>query len=990
MDTSSDEAADRWLQRALSAPPARRSGPGGPALLLVEGAAGTGKTRLASRLVATAVNQSVHSVTVSFSSYGITVCRPQAAAAPPAAGGARARRAAAPASSPATDPRAAQAADPRASDPHTADERAPDERPAGPQPAGPQPAHPRTTAPPATDARATGLSAALAPLLERGERGERFLLVAEDAHRADGAALDLLRRLVDRPPDGLTAVVTYRPEELPEPGLTLGRGAHFPACLTVLRLRLAPLDAGQARALVADGLGESRCPSDLITRIVERSGGVPQVVADVVGLLSESGDGRERFSVRDLDAAGVPPRLAELALGRTAALRERTRPVAWAAAVLDEPVESEELSAVAGLTVEEGRDALVDALRAGVLREDGEGRYGFFVPMAAAAIYGQVPGPVRREMHRRAAAALGRRHPVPWVPLARHRRHGGQVKAWLRAVEHAALQCAAEGDHQAAIDLLERTLSRPTVPLAARARLAPLLAHSAVLGLRSDQTVTVLRQILDEQSLPAAVRGQIRLDLGLLLCNQAVAGMQGWLELQQAVEELQERPLMAARAMAALAMPLLSTVPLERNMYWLERAEKAGADSGNEEAATAVAANRAGTLMYIGDPGAWQVLEQLPRETEDPACRQHVARGLCNAADGALWLGQLGPARELLAEGVELATRSGASYVEQGARGTLLLLDWAEGNWSELPARARAFVAEADTMPGQGVDGRTVLGLMALSRGEWQQATAWLAGEGTRETNGSAVPHVATASGALIRMALVRDDVESAVAEASMAWDRIRDKGVWVWAAELAPWAVDATLRAGRRDTAHGMVLEYEVGLEGRQAPASSAALNWCRALLAEADGDQREAAELYRRAAIRYAGLPRPYATVLATEGAARCRLAAGTDTAAAVAELSSCVEQLIELGAVWDAARIRAELRSHQPSEEQRPRGRPSYGDQLSPREQEVADLAATGLTNREIAATLHLSPRTVEQHVSRARRKLESQSRQSLARTRSPRPE
>jgi DNA-binding CsgD family transcriptional regulator len=954
VDTSSDESADRWLERALSAPSGRRPGPGGPALLLVEGAAGTGKTRLASRLVEAAVHRSVRTVTVSFSSYGVTVDRP----APEATPGAASR---------------------------TANPRVPK-----PQVTNPQVTTPQVTTPPTAcpgDARAAELSAALAPPLGRGER---FLLLAEDVHRAGGAALELLRGLVDRPPDGLTAVVTYRPEELPEPGLVLGRGAHFPASLAVLRLRLGPFDAGQVRALVANGLGESRCPADLITRIVERSGGVPQVVTDVVGLLRESGDGRERFLVRDLDAAGAPPRLAELALGRTAELPEHIRPVAWAAAVLDEPVEAEELSAVAGLGHDDGRDALVVALRAGVLREDGEGRYGFFVPMAAAAVYGQVPGPVRREMHRRAATALGRRHPVPWVPLARHRRHGGQVKAWLRAVEHAALQCAAAGDHQAAIDLLERTLSRPAVPPAARARLAPLLAHSAVLGLRSDQTVSMLRQILDEQSLPPAVRGQIRLDLGLLLCNQAVAGIQGWLELQQAVEELQERPVMAARAMAALAMPLLSTVPLERNLYWLERAEKAGADSGDEEAATAVAANRAGTLMYIGDPSAWQVLEQLPRETEDPACRQHVARGLCNAADGALWLGQLGPARGLLAEGVELATRSGASYVEQGARGTLLLLDWAEGNWSELPARARAFVAEADTMPGQAVDGRTVLGLMALSRGEWQQATAWLAGEGSRETDGTAVPHVATASGALIRMALVRDDVESAVAEASMAWDRIRDKGVWVWAAELAPWAVDATLRAGRRDTAHGMVLEYEVGLEGRQAPASSAALNWCRALLAESDGEHAEAAELYRRAALLYAGIPRPYATVLATEGAARCQLASGTDTAAAVAELSSCVDQLTELGAVWDAARCRAELRSHQPADEQRPRGRPSYGDQLSPREQEVADLAATGLTNREIAATLHLSPRTVEQHVSRARRKLESQSRQSISRTRSQRPE
>jgi RNA polymerase sigma factor (sigma-70 family) len=59
----------------------------------------------------------------------------------------------------------------------------------------------------------------------------------------------------------------------------------------------------------------------------------------------------------------------------------------------------------------------------------------------------------------------------------------------------------------------------------------------------------------------------------------------------------------------------------------------------------------------------------------------------------------------------------------------------------------------------------------------------------------------------------------------------------------------------------------------------------------------------------------------------------------------------------------------------------GRPGYGDQLSPREREVAELAGQGLSNREIATTLHLSPRTVEQHVARAMYKLRVHSRQQL---------
>ncbi len=45
-------------------------------------------------------------------------------------------------------------------------------------------------------------------------------------------------------------------------------------------------------------------------------------------------------------------------------------------------------------------------------------------------------------------------------------------------------------------------------------------------------------------------------------------------------------------------------------------------------------------------------------------------------------------------------------------------------------------------------------------------------------------------------------------------------------------------------------------------------------------------------------------------------------------------------------------------------------------------MAELVAAGLTNREIATTLHLSPRTVEHHVSGALRKLGVPSRQGLA--------
>jgi DNA-binding NarL/FixJ family response regulator len=51
------------------------------------------------------------------------------------------------------------------------------------------------------------------------------------------------------------------------------------------------------------------------------------------------------------------------------------------------------------------------------------------------------------------------------------------------------------------------------------------------------------------------------------------------------------------------------------------------------------------------------------------------------------------------------------------------------------------------------------------------------------------------------------------------------------------------------------------------------------------------------------------------------------------------------------------------------------------LTTREREVASLAARGLTNREIADNLYLSPRTVENHLQRVYDKLGVSSREQL---------
>ncbi|MCZ7415239.1 helix-turn-helix transcriptional regulator [Streptomyces sp. WMMC897] len=899
--------------------------------------------------------------------------------------------------------------------------------------------------------------------------GGPVLLLVDDVHRAGAEELARLRGTLENPRPGLAAVVTYRPEELAVAGLPFGAPPpRYGDELTVLPHRVAPWTPEQVRQAAVEAVGEG-CTPEAVARLHERTGGVAQVVVDMLAALRDST--RLRCTAADVDAVGVPVRLRDLVLGRTEALPSRARRVVWAAAVLGEPVSGPELLAVAGLdggpghtgddtdTVRggdgtaPGRAALVAALTGAALAEDAEGRYALPVPLAADAVHTTLPGPVRQELHGRAADVLQRRQPVPWTALAQHRRASGRVRGWLRAVERAAREHARAGRHQEAICLLETTLASSAVPLETRAHLAGVLASSAVVGLRSDQTVEVLAQIVEDERLPAAVRGEMRLDLGLLLCNQVGMSHQGWGELERAAGELRAaRPDLAARAMSALAMPYWPGSSLDVHHAWLREAEEAAEASGDDVVRAAVAANRASLALSYGNPEGWELLEALPMDSPDPKRRHHAARGLCNAANAAAWLGHYERSGKLLEQGLELSTKSGSPYTEQTGLGTRLLLEWTAGRWDGLVERCAEFVRKTSDMPVISADARMVAGLLCLAQGEWSRALSWLSGPDAPTVEHAAAPLASAVSGALIRLALARQDIPAAAEEARAAWSKLAEKGVWVWAVELVPWAVEALARAGEAAEAHTLTEEFAAGLDGLDTPVAFATLRWTRAVLAETTGRTAEAAILYQEAEAAFAALPRPYVQALTAEGAGRCLLASAADADSAadaavgrggegnpsdlggddagkrvdadghgntgepnsrsergsspvsaprrvvartsqearaqgVAELTTAAQRFAELGAAWDAARVRAALRTHQPAEGRRPPGRPSYGDQLSPREREVAELAATGLTNREIATTLHLSPRTVEQHVARAMRKLGTASRQDLAEAREP---
>ncbi|MER5869695.1 AAA family ATPase [Streptomyces sp. NPDC002044] len=782
------------------------------------------------------------------------------------------------------------------------------------------------------------------------------VLVVEDLHWADDGTRDLIRFLIEDPPAGLAVVLTYRREDLSAPGLPLGRAYRPPPGSASLMMRLGALDAHEVRTLAAALTGEP-VSAGLAAELHARTAGIPFVLEEFV-----RGPGAP---------AAVPALLQEAMADRTAALGPGALDVVRAAAVLRDPAGEELIAAVAGVGEEAAADAIGEALRAGVLHDWGQDRYGFRHGLAQQAVYAMLLGPERRRLHVRAVDVLAAAPVPPLVRLAYHARRAGAPERWRKYAEEAAEHAREIGDTALAVELLEGLLDDPGLPAEDCARLALRLSRAAVIGLSHRRTARLLRRVVDEGGLPDAVRGDIRLNLGLLLNNQGGDHRQGRTDTARAVAELRERPARAARGMAGLAMPTWGDESYAVYQDWMDRAEELAAVHGDEALRLAVRGNHLVLRMSGGDPAVSREAEELlGAGAADRAGRLELARMCGNLADSAAWLGKDDVAERFHGEGGRIAAACGAPYLRGIIDATVLRLEWSQGRWDGLAERAQHVRDAAQGASGIESEARLVLGLLSAVHAEWDEARAHLDAAALADPANAATPVLATAAAAAVRIHLARGDAAAACAEADRSLARIRRTGLWGWAADLVPAAVGAYVRAGRTRDARGLADAFAEAVAGRDLPLAAAALPLCRGQLARAAGRPEEAAAGYRRAATALTALRRPYTAARATAAALAC-------VPGRAAELVALAGEFEERGAIRDAARCRRALRGSglATGPARGPRG---YGAALSPREADVAGLVAAGRTNREIAELLFLSPRTVEQHVAKVLRKLNVASR------------
>jgi DNA-binding CsgD family transcriptional regulator len=188
----------------------------------------------------------------------------------------------------------------------------------------------------------------------------------------------------------------------------------------------------------------------------------------------------------------------------------------------------------------------------------------------------------------------------------------------------------------------------------------------------------------------------------------------------------------------------------------------------------------------------------------------------------------------------------------------------------------------------------------------------------------------------------------------------------------LTPDYVEAMIRAGRLDAAIATVDPFAEWAQSVEQPWALALAHHCRGLVSEpsdAEAHFAEALELHPPA--------RPFEHAR-TELAFGETLRRNRKRREARDHLRAALETFESLAVAPWAERARAELRASGETARKRD---PSALSQLTPQELQIARLVGDGHSNKEVAAQLFLSPRTIDYHLRKVFTKLEITSRTEL---------
>ncbi len=816
--------------------------------------------------------------------------------------------------------------------------------------------------PPAVDERYRTHRAVRA-LLENIAEGQPLTLILDDLHWADQASLELIASLLKRPPAApVLLALGFRSGQAPP---TLAAALAEPL---VRRLQLAPLDEAGVRELLGAEVEEQR-----LARIRSETGGNPLYalqLARAAELPAQSSS-----SDRVGGEAGVPSLVVAALLAELQELPPAARDLLEAASVAGDPFEPELAFAIAGLEADAGMDALDELLPSGLVRAtDVPRQFAFRHPLVRRAVYESTKGGWRLGAHARAAAALTAA--------------GASAPARAHHVEHSA----ARGDTDAVAVLVEAgQASASRAPAAsvrwfdAALRLLPADERQTRLGVLVLQA-QALRATGDRERCRAALLAalellppdqvaiRVRLTAACAFMEDALGRHEeARARLDRALAELPEdSPQERVEVLLSLCTGAFFTQDLERMRELAEEAVDGATaldDAGLEMAARAMLSHayvvlgreeeaaghltRAGELLRaLSDLELAGRIEAVSRLGWAELYRERFAAAIANFERGLTISRATGQSQfvSYLLQGLSL------SEAQLGNRTTALELS---DNAIEAARLMNVEFILAAALISRGA-AALVSGDLETLIPAAREGLALLEG---RDVSVFGVIGSCGLAAALVEAGELNSDLDSLVAIAG-GWEM--PKLTPAYRAQFQEvltrgWLAAGELERARDAAARAEAAAAELGLEVALAQGWRA-----RAAILLADGEAEEAAALALRSAQSAAGAG-------ARIEAARSRALAGQALAArggrerALELLREAETELDACGATRPREEARRELRGLGGRVE--PRGPAAGGeglDSLTKREREVADLVTARKTNKQIAAELFLSEKTVESHL------------------------
>jgi DNA-binding CsgD family transcriptional regulator len=795
--------------------------------------------------------------------------------------------------------------------------------------------------------------AVLSLLAEAAERGPLLCLV-DDAHWLDDASAESLmfagRRLEA---EGVVLIFAARDGDM--------RSFEAPEFDV---LRLSGLDADASAALLDDRLSTA-LSGKARQRLIDGTGGNPLALLE---LSSTLGEGQLAGVEPQFEPLPISARLERAFLQQARRLSDAAQTLLLVAATDDAGETATLVAAAARLGA--GVEALDEAEEASLLHVRGA-RIEFRHPLIRSAVYHGAPLSRRHAAHLALASVLG----------------GGadaDRRAWHRAA--ACVEPDAE-----VVEELEQTARRARQ----RSGFVPAslaFERAAALATGDRQRARLLISAGENAWFAGRPeRSMMLLERALPLAGEAVERAE--VDFWRALVEVNVGVPAEACELLVHSAPLMAAVDRELGLYMLCVASVAAGYSDDPAAVAAIAELAA--RVPAADTPVGRFLEHFLRgagsffaedfEAAAPSLRAaleladqaHASAsprllGLLLIAGGAgLFLGDDGAALHLNRRLVGFARDTGALTLLTQALPRLALTQIADGHWPSASAGLTEGVQLAKQIGQHQVLAHmeSELALLAALRGDEEECRS-LAALSSEHAAARRLIHVAhTARWALVVLELGRGRPEEALVHAR----EISTLPIALWSSLDR---IEAAVRAGATDTAREWLTTLAAWAESSRVPWALAAVQHGRALLC---ADDDEAEQAFAAAVKMHAGTSRPF-------DRARTELAFGEYLRRARRRVEGrehlrlALDGFESLGATAWTESARAGLRASGQTARRRDS---STLDELTAQELQIANYVGAGLSNRDVAAQLFLSPRTIDFHLRNVFRKLGISSRSELAR-------